>query len=82
MKTKKKRRFIELESSYFCLCQDMYICLQVQRINMQRMMWSRTLLLGSDAVRFVRNQLQMKLEEITQWNKVSNSTDFDSQITI
>ncbi len=45
---------------------------------MQRMMWSRTLLLGSDAVRFVRNQLQMKLEEITQWNKVSNSTDFDS----
>lgn len=60
----------------------MYICLQVQRINMQRMMWSRTLLLGSDAVRFVRNQLQMKLEEITQWNKVSNSTDFDSQITI
>lgn len=40
--------------------------------------YPRTLLLGSDAVRFVRNQLQMKLEEITQWNKVSNSTDFDS----
>ena len=38
--------------------------------------------IGIDAVRFVRNQLQMKLEEITQWNKVSNSTDFDSQITI
>ena len=40
--------------------------------------YPRTLLLGSDAVRFVRTQLQMNLEEITQWNKVSNSTDFDS----
>lgn len=39
--------------------------------------YPRTLLLGSDAVSFVRNQLQTKLKEIAQWKEVSISTDID-----
>lgn len=40
--------------------------------------YPRTLLLGSDAVSFVSNQLQTKLEEIAEWKEISISTDFDN----